>query len=285
MTVLLGGLAAIFFGVGDLLGGVGVRRSGRSGAPIGLSIVATASGATLIGFYMILVPPESLTGADIRWSVLAGLSMSVTRPLLYLGMARGPIAVFAPAFGLTAIVVPSAIGPFVGQSPSPWEILGLIAAIPAVALISGEGRVPSLGEVFRSPVLGMATLVGSCIGIAGLFLSFVDEGAGVFPAFTTLAVGLIVLPLVSIFLPNGGKPDRVTSRFGVALGLTSSIAFALSSLAYQKGSAAVVTTLICLCPGVSILIAWRFLQERLAPLQVIGGAFGVATVVLFALGG
>ena len=42
VTVLLGGLSAVFFGIGDLLGGVGVRKSGRSGAAVGMSIVATS---------------------------------------------------------------------------------------------------------------------------------------------------------------------------------------------------------------------------------------------------
>ena len=284
MTVLLGGLSAVFFGIGDLLGGIGVRKSGRSGAAVGMSIVATSVGALVIGVYLLFSPPESLARSDIGWSVLAGLSMSATRPLLYLGMARGPIAVFAPTFGLTAITVPALVGPLVGQHPGMWELLGLVAAFPAVVLLSGEGRVPTIGEIFRSPVLGMAVLVGTCIGIAGLFLSFVDDSAGVFPAFMTLAVGFVVLPVVSVLMPGRGVPDRVTTRFGAILGVTSAIAFMLSTLAYQRGSAAVVTALICLCPGVSIVIAWKFLHERLAALQMVGGAFGVLTVVLFALG-
>ena len=247
-------------------------------------MVATCVGATVIGGYLLFNPPESLTSSDVGWSVLAGLSMSATRPLLYLGMARGPIAVFSPTFGLTAIVIPALVGPLVGQRPGPWELFGLVSAIPAVVLLSGEGRVPTISEVLRSPVLGMAVVVGTCIGIAGLFLSFVDEQAGGFPAFMTLAVGFVVLPVVSVFIPGRGFPDRVTTRFGAILGVTSATAFMLSTLAYQRGSAAVVTALICLCPGVSIVIAWKFLHERLATPQMVGGAFGVLTVVLFALG-
>lgn len=284
MTVLLGGLSAVFFGIGDLLGGVGVRKSGRSGAAVGTSIVATGVGAMVIGIYLLFNPPESLNRSDIGWSVLAGLSMSATRPLLYLGMARGPIAVFSPTFGLTAIIVPALIGPLVGQHPGPWELFGLLVAIPAVVLVSGEGRIPAISEVLHSPVLGMAVIVGTCIGVAGLFLSFVDDSAGVFPAFITLAVGLIVLPVVSALMPERAVLDRITIRFGAILGITSSTAFMLSTVAYQQGSAAMVTALICLSPGVSIVIAWKFLHERLAPLQIVGGFLGVLTVILFTLG-
>ena len=284
MTVLLGGLSAVFFGLGDLLGGVGVRKSGQSGAAVAVSMVATCVGATVIGVYMLFNPPESLTSSDVGWSVLAGLSMSATRPLLYLGVARGPIAVFSPTFGLTAIVIPALVGPLVGQRLGPWELFGLVSAIPAVVLLSGEGRVPTVSEVLRSSVLGMAVVVGTCIGIAGLFLSFIDKQAGVFPAFMTLAVGFVVLPLVALLMPGRVRPDRVIGRFGSIIGATSAAAFMLSTLAYQRGSAAVVTALVCLCPGVSIFIAWRFLHERLTGLQMVGGVFGVLTVLFFALG-
>ena len=98
MTVLLGGLAAIFFGIGDLLGGVGVRKSGRPGSAVSMAIVATIVGTAVIGIFMLFMPPDSIDSSDLWWSVLAGLSMSATRPLLYLGMARGPISVFSPSF-------------------------------------------------------------------------------------------------------------------------------------------------------------------------------------------
>ena len=153
MTVLLGGLAAIFFGIGDLLGGVGVRKSGRPGSAVSMAIVATIVGTIVIGLFMLFMPPESIDSSDLWWSVLAGLSMSATRPLLYLGMARGPISVFSPSFALVAIVVPTLIGPLVDQNPTMYEIFGLIAAVPAVVLLSGEGRIPKLSEVIRSPVL------------------------------------------------------------------------------------------------------------------------------------
>ena len=58
VTVLLGGLSAVFFGIGDLLGGMGVRKSGRSGAAVGMSIVATAAGALVIGVYLLFSPPS-----------------------------------------------------------------------------------------------------------------------------------------------------------------------------------------------------------------------------------
>ncbi|HJP24485.1 MAG TPA: hypothetical protein QGG16_04080, partial [Acidimicrobiales bacterium] len=109
MPVILAGLSALAFGFGDLLGGVAIRRSGRPGAALGVAMMATLVGAVLIGLLLVVRPPEVVRWQDIAWPVGAGVLMVATRPLLYLGMARGPVAVFAPSFGLVTIVVPTIV--------------------------------------------------------------------------------------------------------------------------------------------------------------------------------
>mgnify|MGYP001169258426 FL=1 len=284
MIVLLGSLAAVFFGMGDLLGGVAIRRSGRPGAAISIALTATAVGAVLTGVVALVYPPEAVSAGDVVWSVLAGLLMAATRPLLYAGMARGPVAVFAPGYGLTMIAVPALVGPFIGQSLGSLAVCGVLLAIPAVVFLSGEGRLPLLAEVVRSRILGLAVLVGVSLGSAGICFSQVGEEAGVLPAFLALAVGLLVLPVAARIQAGSVWPDRLNRRWGAVVGLTSAMAFMLSTVAYEMGSAAVVSALIALCPAVSITLSWRFLGERVALLQVLGGAFGAAAVVFLALG-
>jgi len=284
VIVLLGSLAAVFFGTGDLLGGVAIRRSGRPGAAIFIALTATAVGAVLTGVVVLVYTPEAVLAGDVVWSVLAGLLMATTRPLLYAGMARGPVAVFAPGYGLTMIAVPALIGPFIGQSLGLLAVCGVLLAIPAVVFLSGEGQLPRLAEVVRSRILGLAVLVGVSLGSAGICFSQVGEEAGVLPAFMSLAVGLLVLPVAARSQTGAVWPDRLNRRWGAVVGFTSAMAFMLSTVAYQMGSAAVVSALIALCPAVSITLSWRFLGERVARLQVMGGAFGAAAVVFLALG-
>ena len=284
VTVLLAAASAIFFGVGDLLGGVAIRRSSRPGAAIAVAMTATAVGAVVVGLVLVVRPPEAVGVADVVWSVLAGLLLAATRPLLYLGMARGPIAVFAPGYGLTMIAVPTLVGPFIGQRLTGVEVLGVVLAVPAVVLLSGEGGLPRIRDVVRSRVLGLALVVGCSIGVAGILLTQADPAAGEVPALLVLLTGLVVLSTFARARSGSVWPDPIVRRFGLVLGFTSGTAFVLSTAAYLRGSAAVVTALIALCPGVSVGIAWRFLGERVAPLQVLGGVFGVSSVVAFALG-
>ena len=284
VTVLLAAASAVFFGVGDLLGGIAIRRSGRPGAAVSVAMTATAVGAVVVGLVLVVRPPEAVSVADVIWPVMAGLLMAATRPLLYLGMARGPVAVFAPGYGLTMIAVPALVGPFIGQHLTGIEVLGVLLAVMAVVLLSGEGRLPRIGDIVRSRVVGMALAVGCSIGMAGVLLTQADPAAGEVPALLVLLTGLVVLSTFARVRSGSVWPDPIVRRFGLMLGFTSGTAFVLSTAAYLRGSAAVVTALIALCPGVSVGIAWRFLGERVAPLQVVGGVFGVASVVAFALG-
>ena len=284
VTVLLAAVSAVFFGVGDLLGGIAIRRSGRPGAAVSVAMTATAVAAVVVGLVLVVRPPEAVSVADVIWPVMAGLLMAATRPLLYLGMARGPVAVFAPGYGLTMIAVPALVGPFIGQHLTGIEVLGVLLAVIAVVLLSGEGKLPRIGDIVRSRVVGMALAVGCSIGMAGILLTQADPAAGEVPALLVLLTGLVVLSTFARARSGSVWPDPIVRRFGLVLGFTSGTAFVLSTAAYLRGSAAVVTALIALCPGVSVGIAWRFLGERVAPLQVLGGVFGVSSVVAFALG-
>ena len=284
VTVLLAAASAVFFGVGDLLGGIAIRRSGRPGAAVAVAMTATAVAAVVVGLVLVVRPPEAVSVADVIWPVMAGLLMAATRPLLYLGMARGPVAVFAPGYGLTMIAVPALVGPFIGQHLTGIEVLGVLLAVIAVVLLSGEGKLPRIGDIVRSRVVGMAMAVGCSIGMAGILLTQADPAAGEVPALLVLLTGLVVLSTFARVRSGSVWPDPIVRRFGLVLGFTSGTAFVLSTAAYLRGSAAVVTALIALCPGVSVGIAWRFLGERVAPLQVLGGVLGVASVVAFALG-
>jgi len=284
VTVLLAAVSAVFFGVGDLLGGIAIRRSGRPGAAVSVAMTATAVAAVVVGLVLVVRPPEAVSVADVIWPVMAGLLMAATRPLLYLGMARGPVAVFAPGYGLTMIAVPALVGPFIGQHLTGIEVLGVLLAVIAVVLLSGEGKLPRIGDIVRSRVVGMAMAVGCSIGMAGILLTQADPAAGEVPALLVLLTGLVVLSTFARVRSGSVWPDPIVRRFGLVLGFTSGTAFVLSTAAYLRGSAAVVTALSALCPGVSVGIAWRFLGERVAPLQVLGGGLGVASVVAFALG-
>ena len=67
VTVLLAAASAVFFGVGDLLGGIAIRRSGRPGAAVSVAMTATAVAAVVVGLVLVVRPPEAVSVADVIW--------------------------------------------------------------------------------------------------------------------------------------------------------------------------------------------------------------------------
>ncbi|HJP16110.1 MAG TPA: EamA family transporter [Acidimicrobiales bacterium] len=267
-----------------MLGGVGVQRSSQKGAAISMAAAANITSAVFLTIFVLANPPEYVKLSDVLWPALAGLLMAATRPLLYEGMARGPITVFAPGFGLTMIAVPALIGPFIGESLSALEVFGVLFAFPAVVFLSSHSGLPKLNEILRSRVIGLSLIVGINIGLAGIFISQANPEAGQIPVLVILGMGVVILTPIARIRSGSFWPDIEIRKFGFVLGCTSGIAFILSTAAYMRGSVAVITALIALCPGVSVIVAWKFLKEEISTLQIIGGIFGAASVVFFSLG-
>ena len=282
MTVLLGVLAAIGFGVGDFVAGVGSRRDGDLSAPVGVAFVASIVGAGLGGVYLLGFSDDRMADGDLGWIAGSAVLMSAARPLLYQGMAKGPIVVFAPVFALVALVVPAVLGAVVGQGLAVLELIGVVVAVPAVALMSSEQRLPGLAELGNRVVLD-AAVVGVLVGVASLFLSFVSEDAGAAPAFAIAIVGVAVVPVVGRAVGLSLRLTPTTIGTGAVVGLTSISSFFLAAVTFQRGNAAIGAALIGLSPGVTIGLAWVILKERLWTIQLLGACCGASTVLLFAL--
>jgi len=283
LTILLGTLAATMFGIGDLIAGVGGRKDRSPDTPAGIAFVASTVGAVLSGSYLVVISDDRFAGNDIWWAIAAGILMSAARPLLYRGMAVGPIVVFAPVFAVFALIIPALLGAAVGQSLVALEIVAVLVAIPAVVLLSSEARLPKLSELRSSSILGSAAAVGALTGLAGLCLSFVSDDAGAAPAFALTLLGIVVIPISSRTIGLTVRLKPTTLKFGSLVGCTSVVAFILAAITFQRGNAAIGSALIGLSPGVSIALAWKLLGERVWPIQLLGGALGATTVILFAM--
>ena len=135
--------------------GVGGRRTGHPGSAIAIAWVASLVGGAVAGIYVLIFQPNAFSLNDMLWTLAAILFFSLARPLLYLGMERGPMAIFAPVIGVVGLVVPAVVGPLTGQALNGLELLGVLLAVPAVVLVVAEGKFPSIDSVRHSPALGL----------------------------------------------------------------------------------------------------------------------------------
>lgn len=284
MSVLLAGLAAGLLGVGDFFAGLGGRRSEHAGAAMSIAWVASVVGAAVAGVFVLVVQPAAFGRSDLLWSLAATVFVSLARPLLYLGMERGPIVVFAPVLSIVSLVVPAVIGPLTGQELAGLELAGVLIAFPAVLLIVGGGEL-SLGALVHSrSALVLGAVTGALIGGASLCFARIDPDAGAMPAFISQLGAMVMIPVITRPIQPMAPLDPVVRNHGALIGAIDIVAIIASVIAFQKGNVAVVAAIMGFAPAITIALAWRVFHERVRGWQWVGSAAAAVAVLLFAVG-
>ena len=282
MPVFLAALAATLLGIGDFFGGVGGRRISHRGAVVSIAWIASCVGASVAGLYVLVFRPLAFSSADLRWTLLAMLLAALVRPLLYLGMELGPMAVFAPIIGVVSLVVPAVVGPLTGDSLSSPEVIGVLLALPAVLLIVNDGRLPNWTAMRSGPALSLGCLVGALLGCLSLAFAQISPDAGAMPAFMTQAGAVLLIPLIARLVQPMSELSQEVRRFGLLVGLIDIGAVISSVIAFQRGNVAVVAAVLGFAPVSTMSLAWRVYGETIRQWQWVGVVLATASVILFA---
>ena len=269
-------------GTGDFFGGVGGRRISHPGAVVSIAWIASCVGATVAGVFVLVFPPEDFGRADLQWTLVALVLAALARPLLYLGMERGPMAVFAPVFSLVALVVPAVVGPLTGDLLSTPELVGVVLAAPAVLLIVSDGRLRTTTSAWSGPALTLGCIVGGLLGCVGLVFSQISPGAGAMPAFLTQLGAVALIPLIARLIQPMAALSGEVRRFGVLVGLIDIGAVISVVIAFQHGNVAVVAAVLGFAPVSAMALAWRVYGEVVRRWQWVGAVLAVAAIILFA---
>lgn len=283
MVLGLAIVSALALGVADYLGGVTLRRDGRIEAALTYSAAGSLVGVLVVVAALPIAPPDSFSRADVLWSSAAGAAFGLGLPLLMIGMARGPIAVVGPVLGLTSLAVPAIVGPLLGDNLSAVEFTGLLIALPATAMVAASPNL-SVDGLPKRQALFLATVTGALFGSAAVFFGQTSPDSGIGPAVVAQAIATVLLLGIAVRTGRLLRPIRHAMEPAVVVGLLAAFSVLLSVLAFQRGPVAVVAAVIGLAPGLTVLLAWALLHERIGRLQFVGFAMGVGAVVLFAIG-
>lgn len=143
MGVLLGALSAVLYGVADFLGGEGAKR-----APA--AAIVLWSGIVSFPFVVVvaLMVGGTAGSGDLIIGALAGVSGAFGLVFLFAGLARGRAASVAPVSAVLAGAFPVLVAVALGERPSALAWVGVLLALPAVALSAAVG---SSGSPSPSP--------------------------------------------------------------------------------------------------------------------------------------
>ena len=282
MAILLGLASAIAFGVSDYLAGVLSRR-------LHFTLVGLISQVSATALAWASLPwtggPRPATAA-MAWGALSGIGGGVGSLALYRGLGRGKMSVVGPLSSVGAAALPALAGIALGDRPSPLAIGGVLLALPAIWLVASSSGRPG-GERAAGPSgVGDGLLAGAGFGLLFIGLARAGDGAGLWPVATGQLTALILLTVVvgvrlattRPALPGGPRALLPPLLVG-CLSVTATL---LYFLATHSGLLTIVAVLASLYPGITVLLAWLLLGERITRVQRAGLALCAVAVVAIA---
>jgi drug/metabolite transporter (DMT)-like permease len=253
------------------------RRAPLLGVVLGTQLVGMAL-ALVLGLARGEPVPE---GADLGWSLSAGVAGVAGITTLYRGLAVGRMGVVAPTTGVLAAVIPVVAGFVLEGLPPPAVILGIVAALVAVVLVT---RAPGHGSD-RPSGIAWALAAGVMLGTFNICIGQLSgEGAFAPLVIIRLVQAAVLVALIVLWRQPWRMPGDVLWRLVLvgALDMTGNAAFILAT---QAGQLAIAAVLSSLYPVTTVILAIVILHERLTRSHVAGIVLTAVAIVLIGLGG
>ncbi len=267
--------AAVAWGTADFLAGLAARR---------LPLLVVLFGVQAIGLAIALPFWLAWSGTATmpRLAVAAGFAMVAGLAALYRGLARGPVSVVAPV-GALGGAVPVGIGALAGESLAGEHLLGVLAGLVGLSLVTWErGRVTPRGQSTLS-ALGHGVAAALALGLAVSLLGLAGEGEPLGAVVVARATAVLLLgAIVAAWLRQ--HRDRSLLRNGAlaiaVAGVLDVAATASFALAAERGPLGPSGLVASLYPASTVLLGVVVLGERLSALRWAGIGLILAGVAL-----
>jgi len=275
MSQILALTSAVFYGLGDFLGGISTRR--MSVWTVTAWSQTLGLGVLVIG--LIVVPADVVTTADILWGALAGVIGLVGLAALYSTLASGSMTIVAPIAGATTAVIPVIVDLSQGAELSTRHWIGIGLALGAVLLIGIDPD--SKNTDIR--LIGRAILAGAAFGVFFIALAQTSEASGLWPLVgargTTIPIAFAIAGFRHVAAQPRGRDLGMLAVLG-NLDMAANVAIAL---ALQRGPLGISTVISSLYPAFTAITAIIVLHERPRPGQTVGIVLAMAAITALAL--
>jgi drug/metabolite transporter (DMT)-like permease len=274
MGIVLGLVAALLYGGSDFGGGLLSRRLGS----LPVTIVGSAGAVLLVWPALLLAPGPAPSVRAIAWGLAAGLGGGTGTLVLYRGLARGQMSVVGPVSAVGAAVLPVLVGVALGERPGPVTIVGVVVALPAIALVATSGT--AARGMLRS-ALTDGLVAGVAFGILFVGLAQAGRGAGLWPVASEQTSTLLIVLAIAVKsrapLQMGIRAAGLPFLAGAA-GMAATLAYFYAT---HYSMLATVAVIVSLYPGVTVLLARLILHERFSSAQRAG--LGLCTLAIVAI--
>jgi len=270
--------SSLGYGVGDFLGGTTSRHIGTLRFIFCAQLIGVVLAGGWVAFAADPIPPIGTVAAAAG----AGLGLTVGLAAFFQAMAVGKMSLVAPITA-TGVVLPVAVGIFRGDHPSAVQVIGIVAAIAGVVLVA---RTPGERRADRTESgLGLALLAALGTGVFLWLMAPASRHGVPWAIFICRAIPTVVLSVVFRIQHPSLRPalQPRTASMILAQAVLGFVATTLYAFATLHGQLAIVSVLGSLYPAVTVLLAYRLLDERLGGIQQLGILAVLGGVVLLSI--
>jgi drug/metabolite transporter (DMT)-like permease len=275
MSQVLALTSAVFYGLGDFLGGIATRRS----SVWTVTAWSQTLGLGVLAIGLIVVPAEVVTAADILWGALAGVIGLAGLAALYSTLASGSMTIVAPIAGATTAVIPVVVDLSQGAELSLRHWVGIGLALAAVLLIGFDPA----GRSTDVRMIGRAVFAGTAFGVFFIAFSQTSEASGLWPLVgargMTIPLAFAIAGFKRVASPPRGRDLGMLAVLG-NLDMAANVAIAL---ALQRGPLGISAVLSSLYPAFTAIAAVIVLHERPRPGQTVGIVLAMGAILALAL--
>jgi drug/metabolite transporter (DMT)-like permease len=276
-VILFGLVSALAWGAGDFGGGTLARRAPLLGVVLGTQLVGL-----LLALVLVLARGEHWPqGADLGWSIAAGLAGVLGISALYRGLAVGRMGVVAPTTGVLAAVIPVVVGFATEGVPDMLVVVGIVTALVAVVLVT---RAPTHIDDDRPSGVAWALLSGVMIGLFNVCIGQLSGEGALLPLVVVRLVQSVALVGAILVLRQPWRMGRDLLPKLVTVGVLDMTGNAAFILAAQTGQLAIAAVLSSLYPVTTVILAIAILRERVTGSHLVGIGLTAVAIVLIGLG-
>lgn len=279
MGSLLALVSSFLWGTADYLAG-NLSKRYKALAVTGVSqtfgLIFGVAAIAISGSF--ISPNLSMDGYFIP-GVIAGISGFIGLTAFYTGLATGRMGVVSPISSLS-VLIPLFVALAEGERPRTMQVAGIAIAIIGAFLASG----PEIRGGF--PLRPIVYALIAALGFGGT-LTFIAIGSRVdsLSTMTSMRVASvsICLLLAIRYRTTGGFSKRNLPLLAF-IGIADFLANFLLGVATTKGLVSIAMVFGSLFPIVTILLAYKFLHERLHRAQYFGIAAALLGVISISIG-
>ena len=281
-------LIALTAALSYAISGIAAKRGLRYSTPVTVTLVSVAIHAIVLWIALLIFRGVPVLSWWVLFLfVLSGLLQPILRFLTYAGIHYVGAAAGTTLRGAHPLFSTSLAILFLGESLNLLIVLGTLAIVAGIALISWQGnkKQASFRWVYLTYPLSAAFLAGVSHPLRRYTLNLANE-----PLYLAAVIGIVALPwLASATLLPGQKQKLVWDRramgpFMIA-GAFETLGILLGILALSVGQVVVVSPIIATSPLWIVLGSWLFLRdlERLTLRTILGAVCVVAGTITISI--